>query len=128
MFADVGTARVLRELRQAIARRGLSLREVDRRLGVAENSVSRLLRGKPRLRMDHVFEILRVLEMSAEEFWDSVYDIRRASDRELDEELLRLLERLAEIGKRKWEEEHPEEKARSGDNGDNEEGSEDDDS
>lgn len=104
-------------LRAEIRRRGLSLRALDRLLGRSANFSSQLFRGKPKLRVEHVFEILEALEVAPEIFFNRLYprpgqteaeDVRTLSETALHREMLALLRRVGDIAKSLEEKQWPE--------------------
>jgi hypothetical protein len=56
-------------LRQAVRAAGLSVTEVERRLGVGPKSLRRVFGGQVDLKFKHVVAVLRVIGMSQEEFF-----------------------------------------------------------
>jgi hypothetical protein len=56
-------------LRQAVRTAGLSVTEVERRLGVGPKSLRRVFGGQVDLKFKHVVAVLRVIGMSQEEFF-----------------------------------------------------------
>jgi transcriptional regulator with XRE-family HTH domain len=67
--AEVEVRRYAGLLRQAIRAAGLSIAEVERRLGVRPKSLRRVLSGEDDLMFKHVVLVLRVIGMSHEEFF-----------------------------------------------------------
>lgn len=57
---------------------GLSLVEVDRRLGRSEGHLSQVLRGEIGLRYDHLLRVLDVLEVDPATFFAGVFPPRRS--------------------------------------------------
>jgi hypothetical protein len=64
-------------LRQAIRAAGLSVTEVERRLGVGPKSLRRVFGGQVDLKFKHVVAVLRVIGMSHEEFFSIALRRRR---------------------------------------------------
>lgn len=56
-------------LRQAIRAAGLSVSEVERRLGAGPKALRRIFSGQVDLKLKHVVAILRIIGMSQEEFF-----------------------------------------------------------
>jgi transcriptional regulator with XRE-family HTH domain len=56
-------------LRTAMRVLGFSMREVERRMGLSSSYLSRLLSGRVELKVDHVVEIARVLELDPREIF-----------------------------------------------------------
>jgi hypothetical protein len=67
--AEVEVRHYTRVLRQAIRAAGLSVTEVERRLGVGPKSLRRVFGGQVDLKFRHIVEVLRVIGMSQEEFF-----------------------------------------------------------
>ena len=55
--------RVLSELEVTIRSSGVSRREIERRLGMGQGYLNSLFKGRIQLRVAHVYEIARVLEI-----------------------------------------------------------------
>jgi hypothetical protein len=64
-------------LRQAIRAAGLSVTEVERRLGVGLKSLRRVFGGQVDLKFKHVVAVLRIIGMSHEEFFEIALRQRR---------------------------------------------------
>jgi hypothetical protein len=64
-------------LRQAIRAAGLSVTEVERRLGVGPKSLRRVFGGQVDLKFKHVVAVLRIIGMSHEEFFEIALRQRR---------------------------------------------------
>jgi transcriptional regulator with XRE-family HTH domain len=64
-------------LRQAIRAAGLSVTEVERRLGVGPKSLRRVFGGQVDLKFKHLVAVLRVIGMSHEEFFTFALRRRR---------------------------------------------------
>jgi transcriptional regulator with XRE-family HTH domain len=71
---DVETQRVADALREAIRRRKISQREVERTLGQSKGYLSLLLNGNVDLKLKHVFAVLQVIGMEPTELFLSIYD------------------------------------------------------
>ena len=56
-------------LKQAIRAAGLSVSEVERRLGAGPKALRRIFSGQVDLKLKHIVAILRIIEMSQEEFF-----------------------------------------------------------
>ncbi len=56
-------------LRQAIRAAGLSVSEVERRLGAGPKALRRIFSGQVDLKLKHIVAILRIIGMSQEEFF-----------------------------------------------------------
>jgi len=63
------TAQLVRVLRKAISAFGLTQKEVERRLGLSQGYLSRLFGGQIDLKMDHVLDIARVLQVDPNEIF-----------------------------------------------------------
>jgi transcriptional regulator with XRE-family HTH domain len=70
-----------RVLRQAIRAAGLSVTEVERRLGVGPKSLRRVFGGQVDLKFRHIVEVLGVIGMSQEEFFKLALRERRRRSR-----------------------------------------------
>ncbi len=68
-------------LRQAVRAAGLSVTEVERRLGVGPKSLRRVFGGQVDLKFKHVVAVLRVIGMSQEEFFSIALRRRRKRSR-----------------------------------------------
>ncbi len=68
--------RIRSHLREALRKKGLPQREVERRLGLARGRLSRLLGGQARLSLRQALEILAAADFSAAEFFAEVYGLR----------------------------------------------------
>lgn len=71
---EVETQRLSDALREAIRRRKISQREVERTLGQSKGYLSLLLHGNVDLKVKHVFAVLKVIGMEPEEFFGILYD------------------------------------------------------
>ena len=65
--------RVSDALREAIRRRKTSQRQIERVLGQGKGYLSQLLGGNVDLKLKHVFAILEVLGLAADEFFFGIY-------------------------------------------------------
>jgi len=63
------TAHLCRVLKQAISALGLTQKEVESRLGLSPGYLSRLFGGQIELKVDHVVQIAKVLEVEPEEIF-----------------------------------------------------------
>lgn len=68
--------RIRTTLRAVLRKRGLSQRQVERRLGLAYGRLGRLLGGHAKLSLRQALEILAAADLSAEEFFSEVYGLR----------------------------------------------------
>jgi transcriptional regulator with XRE-family HTH domain len=68
--------RIRSHLRKALRKKGLTQREVERRLGLARGRLSRLLGGHARLSLRQALEILAAAGVAAEQFFAEVYGLR----------------------------------------------------
>jgi transcriptional regulator with XRE-family HTH domain len=75
--AEVEVRHYTRVLRQAIRAAGLSVTEVERRLGVGPKSLRRVFGGQVDLKFRHIVEVLGVIGMSQEEFFKLALRERR---------------------------------------------------
>lgn len=73
MDAHPEISRVAAQLRSAITSRGLSLGQVARELSLPASTLSRALNGSAALRFDHVFSLLRRLELDPELFFEELF-------------------------------------------------------
>jgi transcriptional regulator with XRE-family HTH domain len=104
---EVEVERVCEALRDAIRRKKSSLRSVEQALGQGRGYMSQLLGGNVDIKLKHVFSVLAVIGVQADEFFLNVYTrsdpvaaVRGLVSRaELDEIKSRLarLERVAPI-------------------------------
>ena len=67
------TQRLLTVLRTAIQALGISIRELERRMGLSTGYLSRLLGGKVELRVDHVCAIARTLGLEPAEVFQAAF-------------------------------------------------------
>lgn len=63
------TAHLARVLKKSISALGLSLREIERRLGLSRGYLTRLFAGEMDLKVDHVVEIAKALGIEPEEIF-----------------------------------------------------------
>jgi transcriptional regulator with XRE-family HTH domain len=63
------TTQLCQALRTAIKTMGMSLREVEKRLGMSRGYLTRLFGGEIDLKVDHVVDIAEVLGVQAEELF-----------------------------------------------------------
>jgi transcriptional regulator with XRE-family HTH domain len=75
--AEVEVRHYAAVLRQAIRAAGLSVTEVERRLGVGPKSLRRVFGGQVDLKFKHLVAVLRVIGMSHEEFFTIALRRRR---------------------------------------------------
>jgi transcriptional regulator with XRE-family HTH domain len=68
--------RLARHLRWAIEVCGMTLRDVEARLGMGDGYLGQLLRGSVDLKVKHVVAVLAVLGMDPAEFFFSLYENR----------------------------------------------------
>lgn len=73
MEPEVEVERVSEALRDAIRRKKTSLRQVEQVLGQGRGYLSQLLGGNVDIKLKHVFGILAVLGVDADEFFGNVY-------------------------------------------------------
>jgi hypothetical protein len=94
---EVEIERIRAALRAEIARRRVSMQELDQTLGDGKNATSQLLRGRGRLRFDQIYDRLRVLEISPREFFLRLYapGVLLGSD-QLTERLVEVIGNLAD--------------------------------
>src|ERR1700732_650399 len=78
-------------LRHAIRAAGFSVSEVERRLGAGPKSLRRVLGGQVDLKFKHVVAVLRIIDMSQEQFF--AIAARRRRQRSLGGDLLAGFER-----------------------------------
>lgn len=71
---QVETQRLSDALREAIRRKKISQREVERNLGQSKGYLSLLLHGNVDLKVKHVFAVLKVIGMEPEEFFQDLYE------------------------------------------------------
>jgi transcriptional regulator with XRE-family HTH domain len=62
-------ARYSKLLRHAIRAAGFTVAGVERKLGIGEKGLQRILNGRVDLKMRHVFEVLRVIGVPEDEFF-----------------------------------------------------------
>jgi transcriptional regulator with XRE-family HTH domain len=70
---DEEVQRVSEALREAIRRRKTSQRQIERVLGQGKGYLSQLLGGNVDLKLKHVFAVLEVLGLAADEFFLGIY-------------------------------------------------------
>lgn len=75
MDAHPEISRVAAQVRSALASQGLSLGSVARDLGLPASTLSRALNGNAALRFDHVFSLLRRLELDPELFFEELFPV-----------------------------------------------------
>ncbi|HEV8581858.1 MAG TPA: helix-turn-helix transcriptional regulator [Thermoanaerobaculia bacterium] len=63
------TANLVKILKRAISALGLTQKEVEQRLGLSQGYLSRLFGGQIDLKVDHVAQIARVLQVDPEEIF-----------------------------------------------------------
>jgi transcriptional regulator with XRE-family HTH domain len=63
------TAQLLKVLKSSISALGFTQKEVERRLDLSQGYLSRLFGGQIDLKVDHVVQIARVLQVDAEEIF-----------------------------------------------------------
>ncbi|MGH9362316.1 MAG: helix-turn-helix domain-containing protein [Thermoanaerobaculia bacterium] len=85
--AEQELTRLRRALRERIRDAGLSLREVETRLGMGTDYLSQLLRGSMDLKAKHLFAVLELLEVDAGEFFLGLFPAAAPQPR-LDEEFI----------------------------------------
>jgi transcriptional regulator with XRE-family HTH domain len=68
--------RIRSHIREALRKKDLSQREVEKRLGLARGRLSRLLGGRARLSLRQALEVLAAADVSAAEFFAEVYGLR----------------------------------------------------
>lgn len=85
-------------LRHAIRAAGFSVSEVERRLGAGPKSLRRVLGGQVDLKFKHVVAVLRIIDMSQEQFF--AIAARRRRQRSLGGDLLAGFERGDRGGRR----------------------------
>lgn len=88
-----------RALLDAIKRERLSLRELDRRTGHHAGYFSQVFRGKPRMLVDHIFEILDGIDLEPEIFFAEMAGVEEDDSAELDQ-MLRLLQQVGNVAAR----------------------------
>jgi transcriptional regulator with XRE-family HTH domain len=87
----------LRVLRQAIRAAGLSVTEVERRLGVGAKALRRVFSGQIDLKFRHLVVILRVIGMPHDEFF-AIAARRRRRASSVSREFLAIFERVGYRG------------------------------
>ncbi|MGH9361918.1 MAG: helix-turn-helix domain-containing protein [Thermoanaerobaculia bacterium] len=85
--AEQELTRLRRALRERIRDAGLSLREVETRLGMGTDYLSQLLRGSMDLKAKHLFAVLELLQVDPGEFFLELYPSAAPQPR-LDEEFI----------------------------------------
>lgn len=83
------TAHLGKVLKQAIGALGLTQKEVEHRLGLSQGYLSRLFGGQIELKVDHVVQIAKVLEVEPEEIFRLAFP---ASEEDPTHRALRLRE------------------------------------
>jgi len=69
------TQRLLLTLRTAIQALGISIRELERRMGLSTGYLSRILGGKVELRVDHICSIARTLGLEPAEIFQAAFPL-----------------------------------------------------
>src|SRR5437660_519096 len=83
--------RVAEALREAIRRRKVSQRQIERVLGQGKGYLSQLLGGNVDFKLKHVFAVLEVLGLAADEFFLGIYGrsdsvtVKSRAQRDLEE-------------------------------------------
>lgn len=85
-------SRVVDYLELLIAARKIGIREVERHLDVSKGTLNRLFSGKITLKLQTIFDILEVLQVTPEEFFSLVYSKEGLSSAK--EEMLRRVQSL----------------------------------
>jgi transcriptional regulator with XRE-family HTH domain len=85
-------SKIVDYLELLIAARKIGIREIERRLDASKGTLNRLFSGKISLRLQTVFEILKVLDVTPEEFFPLVYAKERSNSSK--EEMLRKVQSL----------------------------------
>jgi AcrR family transcriptional regulator len=85
-------SRVIEYLELLIAARKIGIREVERHLDISKGTLNRLFSGKITLKLQAVFDILEVLQVTPEEFFSLVYSKEGANSAK--EETLRRVQSL----------------------------------
>jgi AcrR family transcriptional regulator len=85
-------SRIVEYLELLIAARKIGIREVERRLDASKGTLNRLFSGKIALKLQTVFDILGVLEVTPEDFFSLVFS--KESSSSAKEEMLRRVQSL----------------------------------
>ncbi len=88
------TERIIRMIRTALRLLGFTNREIERRLGYTPSYLTRLFSGQIELRFEHIVDIASAMGLTAEEFFQFAYPLRKG---ERSEAALQLDELLEEI-------------------------------
>ena len=94
-------------LRQLIRAAGLTVTEVERRLGQGPKSLRRVFCGEVDLKFKHVVSVLHVLGMSQEKFFEMAAEARRKKHRTPASDLLKAFEALGYRGELTPDEDDP---------------------
>ncbi len=85
-------------LRQIIRAAGLTITEVERRLGQGPKSLRRVFGGQVDLKLKHMVSVLHVLGMSQEKFFEMAAEARRKKRRTPVVDMLKTFEELGYRG------------------------------
>jgi hypothetical protein len=85
-------------LRRLIRAAGLSVSEMERRIGQGPKSLRRVLGGQVDLKFKHVVSVLRVLDMPQEKFFEVVAEARRRKRHSPTAEIASAMESLGYRG------------------------------
>jgi transcriptional regulator with XRE-family HTH domain len=87
-------ARILSLLELLVAAKKVSVREVERRLKVSNGMLGRLFSGKISLKLQHILDLLEILEVTSKTFFRVAYSLDDTGSMKA-EELLRQVQSLA---------------------------------
>src|ERR1700728_2237838 len=81
-------------LRQLIRAAGLSVSEVERRLGQGPKSLRRVFGGQVDLKFKHAISVLQILDVPQEKFFEMVAQARRKKRRSSTADILKAFETM----------------------------------
>ncbi len=85
-------------LRRLVRAAGLSVSEMERRIGQGPKSLRRVFGGQVDLKLKHVVSVLRVLDMPQEKFFEVVAETRRKSRRSSTAQIVTAMESMGYRG------------------------------
>lgn len=87
--------RIVQALRRRARNRGLSIRSLEKRMGVGDSVFNKVLKGEVTPQLRHILMICDALELDWKEFFAEVYELERKDQNgELEERMTRHLIRL----------------------------------
>jgi transcriptional regulator with XRE-family HTH domain len=92
-MSSVGSERVVSLLKNAIRLSNFTYRDVERQLGWRVGTITRLMRGGPGLKVEHLLSILHVIGFSPGRFFAAAFPLPPDA-RPIEDRLARMLEQL----------------------------------